>query len=278
MSSERQKEQKLQAEQNPQAAGLSLLYDSAVTAGWTEGMAHIVLSVLDGLPIASKPDVLEVGCGSGLVTRTLREYLTHANVVGLDLNPEALSVAAVYEPDAPQLLLGNLLSLPLADNSIDLLLALDSFDQVGIPLHEALNEAKRVLRSDGILIVRVSAYPWLLGAHDVTFGTGRRYDRDEVELALAATGLRVVRSTHANTLLAPPVVAMRMAQKWLDESKIEPGTEGDAAGNATDEVGGIYASTLANLVVGAALRTESELIRFVDAPFGLSLIVAAQKA
>jgi len=259
-----------QTNQNPQAAGLSLLYNSAVTAGWTEGMAHIVLSVLDSLPIASKPDVLEVGCGSGLVTRTLREYLSHATVIGLDLNAEALTVAAHYEAESPQLLRGNLLSLPFADNSFDLLLALDSFDQVGIPLHQALEEARRVLRSDGILILRVSAYPWLLGAHDVAFGTGRRYDRDEVELALAATGLCVVRSTHANTLLATPVIAMRMAQKWLGEDNDEQVTE--------ENVGGIYASSLANKVVGTALRTESELIRFVDAPFGLSLIVAAQKA
>lgn len=252
-----------------QAAGLPLLYASAVTAGWTQGMTRIVLAVLDGLPIAAKPDVLEVGCGSGTVVRSLRDHLPGATVTGLDLNPLALSAAAVYESSVPQLLRGNLLALPFAGASFDLLLALDSFDQVGIPLHQALTEARRVLRSDGILLVRVSAYPWLLGAHDVAFGTGRRYDRDEVELALASAGLQVVRTTHANSLLAPPVIAMRMAQKWFDD--------GAPIEEAEPSIGGIYASPLANQIVGLSLGAEAQVIRFVDAPFGLSLIVAAQK-
>lgn len=259
-------------ENHAQAALLPLLYDSEVTAGWTQGMARIVLSVLDGLPVAHKPDVLEVGCGSGTVVRTLREHLPRAQVYGLDLNPLALSIAAAHERAPAELLRGNLLELPFADRSFDLLLALDSFDQVGIPLHVALGEAVRVLRSDGLLLLRVSAYPWLLGAHDVAFNTGRRYDRDEVELAMAAAGLRVLRATHANMLLSPPVIAMRMAQKW-----IAAGADGEERAES-DSNTGIYASPLANRVVGVALAAEAQYIQFADAPFGLSLIVAAQKS
>lgn len=255
-----------------QAALLPLLYDSEVTAGWTQGMAQIVLSVLDGLPVAHKPDVLEVGCGSGTVVRTLREHLPQARVYGLDLNPLALSVAAAHETTPADLLRGNLLALPFADRSFDLLLALDSFDQVGIPLHVALGEAVRVLRSDGLLVLRVSAYPWLLGAHDVAFNTGRRYDRDEVELAMASVGLRVLRTTHANALLSPPVIAMRMAQKWL-----AAGADGEELVESESNTG-IYGSPLANKVVGAALAVEAQYIQVADAPFGLSLVVAAQKA
>lgn len=263
-------------ETDAQAALLPLLYDSAVTAGWTEGMARIVMSVLDTLPIPAKPDVLEVGCGGGTVVRTLRKHLAKATVVGLDLNPLALSVAAAHESGTPELMRGNLLTLPFADGSFDLLLALDSFDQVGISLTDALQEGKRVLRRDGILLLRVSAYPWLLGAHDVAFNTGRRYDRDEVELAMATVGLRVLRTTHANTLLAPPVIAMRMVQKWLSHSVDESGASN--ADKEADGKGGIYASSLANQAVGAALAAEAQLIKYADAPYGLSLIVAAQKA
>lgn len=251
------------------ATGLPLLYDSEITAGWTQGMARIVLSVLDALPLTSKPDVLELGCGSGAVVRTVRDYLHAASVAGLDLNPLALRVAAAQEDTPPRLLQGNLLQLPFAHNSFDLLLALDSFDQVGIPLHQALEEARRVLRTDGMLIMRVSAYPWLLGKHDAVFGTGRRYDRDEVELALAAAGLRVVRTTFANTLLAPPVIAMRMAHKWLGDHEVVEKSE--------SAIGDIYTSSVANRMVGMTLEIESRAIRLADFPFGLSLIVAAQK-
>lgn len=245
---------------------LPLLYDTETTGGWTHGMVAVVESMLGKLSLPPAAQVLEVGCGSGATVRALRRLFPGAHVTGLDLHPLALAHAAAQERAGdgsalPALVRGNLLHLPIAGESLDLLLALDSFDQSGVALEVALAEARRVLKPGGLLLLRVSAHAWLQGAHDIAFNTGRRYSRDEIKTALRSTGYEPLHLSYANSLLAPPVIAMRLAQSRLG------GGGGDS----------LYASPLANEVVRLALTLEAAWMRRASLPFGLSLLVVAQK-
>ena len=98
-----------------------------------------------------------------------------------------------------------------------LVVALDVLDQARIDPTKALAEIRRVLRPGGLLLLRVSAYPWLLGPHDRAFGTARRYSRFALAATLVYAGLEPVRLTYANSLLLPVAVAARLAQRrqWL---------------------------------------------------------------
>lgn len=240
---------------------LPLLYDTETTGGWTTGMTRVVLSMLNGLPLPQAPRVLEAGCGSGAFARALRARRPDALVAGLDLNALALGYATARSRPPFDLVRGNLLHLPVAAHSVDLVLALDSFDQVAIPLAGALEEARRALRAGGLLLLRVSAHPWLQGAHDVAFNTGRRYTRAEITAALERAGFRLRRITYANALLSPPVVALRLLEKLRPAPQGEPG---------------VYSSPLANRVVEAALSLEAAWLQRTDLPFGLSLIAVAE--
>lgn len=240
-----------------QAHLLPLLYELEADGGWAGGMAAVSMALLRGARLPPGARVLDVGCGGGAMLRALADA-GQGETIGVDLHPAALFGDATR---AAPVAGGDLHRLPFDDRCFDGLLALDSFDQEGVRLAEALGEARRVLRPGGALLLRVSAYPWLHGAHDAAFGTGKRYARRELLAAVNAAGFAVRRVTHANGLLAPPVIAWRLAQRGALHPQAER----------------LYASSAANRVLGAALRREARRLERRDLPFGLSLFVLAEK-
>jgi SAM-dependent methyltransferase len=182
-----------------------------------------------------------------------------ALVMGADLSTTALAYAQARSR-GERLLQVDVGDLPLAEESIGLITALDSFDQVGVDIDRTLREVRRVLRPGGLLLVRVSAHPWLWGPHDVAFNTGRRWRLGDLVRHVEAPGLTVLRTTYANSLLAPPIVGMRLLQK--------AGLL--AAESPAEEAGWSHA------LLRRALQLEAAWLQNHRFPFGISAFVLAQ--
>jgi hypothetical protein len=135
-------------------------------------------------------------------------------------------------------------------------------DQHGVHLPGALQEVGRVLSRDGVLLMRVSAFAWLYGPHDVAFGTGQRYTAGQLERTLSGAGLHVERVTYANSLLFVPGAVVRLLQK-----------SGLAAGMAGEMSGASPFSRLLSDV----LAVEARWLRRRSFPAGLSLYAIARK-
>lgn len=104
----------------------------------TDGMA-VISAVLD--PLAGKR-ILDVGCGTGVLARSLSAR--GARVTGVDPNEEALAVARQAVPTAAFYPVGAQ-KLPFANHSFDGAVFLNSLHHVPEPgMHEALREAARV--------------------------------------------------------------------------------------------------------------------------------------
>ena len=106
---------------------------------------------LDLLDIATGERVLDVGCGSGAVTREIaRRVGSRGLVVGLDPSPELLAVARELAQEAGlggrvEFREGDALRLPLSDWSFDVVLCVTVLSHV--PTGEAaIPELVRVLR------------------------------------------------------------------------------------------------------------------------------------
>lgn len=99
-------------------------------------------------------DVLDVACGTGVVTRAVADRLAgHGRVVGLDLNPTMLAVAARVRPDI-EWRQGDAEHLPYADGTFDLVTCQASLMFFPSPV-AALREMARVTRPDGAVVVLV---------------------------------------------------------------------------------------------------------------------------
>lgn len=222
-------------------------------------MLAVTAALLDGCTLPAGP-ILELGCGSGHLLAALQGQYPARDLYGADLHPVALAHAVTLHP-AAHLLQLHLARVPCADDCFSLVVAMDALDQQGVALDEALAESWRILRPGGILLMRVSAYPWLIGPHDAAFHTARRYLGRELAACLAMAQFGVLRLTYANTLLGGPAAALRLLQR-CGLAPFWPG---------------LYDAPGLNAALGWSLAGEARWLRRHDLPAGLSLYALARK-
>ena len=97
---------------------------------------------------ANNKALLEIGCGTGRMTSPLSDSIKHLTT--LDVNSEAVS-ATKNICTLVDCLVGSGQSLPFIDKSFDFILFAQSLHHQNAV--KALNEANRVLRDDGCIIV-----------------------------------------------------------------------------------------------------------------------------
>jgi len=224
-------------------------------------MRAITLALLDHSATGLGP-ILELGCGAGdLLAELAARHLTKP-VLGADINPLALSYASRLLLQPPTLTVADLQQLPFASASVGLVIALDAIDQSGVDPVAALCESWRVLQPQGLLLLRVSAHPWLRSAHDTAFNTGRRFTSAELTQMLCAVGFHPIRMTYANALLAPAIILVRLLQRW----QILPFRKDH------------YTAPLINRLLALSLQLEARWLQDHNLNFGVSLCVVAQKS
>jgi SAM-dependent methyltransferase len=130
------------------------------------GFMRALDSMLDGVDARR---ILEVGVGEGQVMTRVRERFPAAALVGVDLPDAALAEA--WQVESLPCLFGDATRLPFADDTFDLVLAIEVLEHVPSP-DRALRELARVCSST--LIASVPFEPiWRIGNM-----ARRRYLRD----------------------------------------------------------------------------------------------------
>jgi ubiquinone/menaquinone biosynthesis C-methylase UbiE len=103
-------------------------------------------------PIGPSDRILDLGCGTGIIARLLRERLGGgARITGLDVSPPMIAKARSLAPEL-EWHEGNAMALPFADHAFDVVLCQQMLQFVPSPA-AALREAKRVLAPGGRLLV-----------------------------------------------------------------------------------------------------------------------------
>jgi ubiquinone/menaquinone biosynthesis C-methylase UbiE len=110
-----------------------------------------IRSIIRGFGVVER--MLDVGCGDGSVAGALHAESYVRSAVGLDLLPERIEQARVAHP-ALEFVVGDGSTLPFADSSFDVVLAMTVFSSIEHREHRiaTLAEAERVLRPGGILV------------------------------------------------------------------------------------------------------------------------------
>ena len=245
---------------------LPLLFARGQTNGWEEGMQAVTAALLRRQSLPGGP-WLDVGCGNGAQVTALGRT-TGQTVWGIDRHPLALAHAVVRtaagpaaEISPPPFVAADLHHLPWPNGAVGLILALDTIDQVGVDIDAALVEIRRLLREDGLLLLRVSAHPWLRGPHDDAFNTGVRYSRRALMATVTAAGFEVLDCTYANGLLGLPAALLRLLQRF----------------NVAEFSPALYTNRGINRALRVALTLEARWLRGHGMPIGLSLYLCARK-
>jgi SAM-dependent methyltransferase len=226
---------------------------------WYAGMRRIALALLAPLLPPEKGPVrrvLDAGCGTGW---NLRELSRFGDAYGVDLSPLAVITTRRRGGRVAQ---GNLLALPFASSTFDLVTSFDVLYHAWVQDDaQAVRELTRVLKPGGVILVKAPALKILWGAHDEAVHSRHRYTRGELERLLAGAGLRLVRSTYANSLLFPVLLARRFLDRLLDR-------------HGSDVA---LLPPLLERLFGGLLSVEARLLGALDLPIGASVFAVARK-
>jgi SAM-dependent methyltransferase len=226
------------------------------THWWFLGRRAVILAEMARRLPAGGSRLAELGCGSGGMLEAIGRF---GAAVGVETDPalrahalaRGLDVRAGSLPEA----------VPLEAGAWDAVCLFDVLEHVDDEAG-AVAACRRLLAPRGRLFVTVPAYRWLWSRHDELLGHRRRYTARRLRGAVEAAGLAVERLTYFNTLLAPAVMAVRLARAALRR----PGHDLDRP------------APLVNRVLAACFAAEARLLRWVSPPFGISLLLVARRA
>jgi len=229
---------------------------------WYLGMERITCSLLErALPSAQAGrslKILDAGCGTGAVMKYLTKY---GEVTGFDFSAEALRFSE--KRGHTRLAQASVLEIPFARDLFDLIVSFDVICERGVHDAQALAEFARILKPGGLVMLRLPAYDWLRGKHDVATHIFHRYTRGEIGNKLQQAGLTPVRLSYANMFLFPIAVAKRLGERLF-----MPQQDGS---DLTLDPG------LLNGVLRSILAAEAPVVSSVGLPFGLTVAALARK-
>jgi SAM-dependent methyltransferase len=169
---------------------------------WFRGMRAILWPWLDHILIRfHEPRVAELGCGTGgFASHFTKRY--NLPVVAMDLEPLGLRYA--HELGLNQLVCGDIQAVPLASESMDLVLSLDVIIHLDRGKEDvALEEFCRVLKPGGVLLLRVAALDELHSRHSQYTWEKQRFTKARLQAALERAGFSIERIGYFNSLLLP---------------------------------------------------------------------------
>jgi SAM-dependent methyltransferase len=228
---------------------------------WFVGRRRIVLTVLDSfLPASWEPSgarILDLGCGTGTMLGHLRRF---GAVEGVEADERAVRFCHARGEDRVRLLDGP--TLPFRDGSFDLVTALDVLEHIEDD-RVTLRQVARVLRPGGTFLATVPAHPWMWGAQDEISHHFRRYTVRELEDRLVEADLHPDRLTYFNTILFPPICAIRLGRRlWKP------------AGEPRSDFG-MTKRGRANRVLARVFASEARWLERRDLWVGVSLLALA---
>jgi SAM-dependent methyltransferase len=226
---------------------------------WFVARRRLLESLVEEVASEKKtPRILDIGCGTGINFSVLSKF---GNTFSSDFSEEALGFCKSRGID--NLVRSYVESLPFVDSSFDLVTALDMLEHIDDDL-AGMDELMRVMADDGTLLITVPAYGFLWSEHDEALHHRRRYAASELRNKLTNSGFEVERITYYITFLFFPILFMRFAQS-LSKKSIHA---------KTSHV--ILPKWLNSLLI-SVLGLERVLLRWVNFPFGVSIVCLAKK-
>lgn len=238
----------------------SIMYEVEESHWWFVGRRRILKSfvarILADLQ-KTKPQILDIGCGTGANLEMLAEF---GEAQGVDVAAEAL--AFCHARGLVHVRQGAAEQLPYQNSQFDLVTALDVVEHLDDDLG-GLKEMRRVLHPEGRALIFVPAFMFLWGVQDDISNHRRRYTLNGIKEVLQSAGFELERATYANITFFFPILLGRMLMR---ATGFRPASENNLT------IGGL------NGVLGRLFGTEATFLRYLNFPFGVSIICVARRS
>ncbi len=208
---------------------------------WSKTKAKLILGLVEG----SK--VLDVGCGSGRLSKKLSEK--GCSVVAIDTDWKAVEIAK--KKGITAFVTG--INEWVTDEKFDCIILGDVLEHIEDD-ESAMRKIRSMLKPHGCIVVNVPSYQFLFSQHDVALGHKRRYSDHELRTKLEASGFKLEYFRHWNLLAFPVTVLIKVSKKDYPHEKVSN-------------------ITVLSMLLEKTLLLESKVNYF----FGISILCKARK-
>jgi SAM-dependent methyltransferase len=237
------------------------IFEVEATHWWYMARRRIIFDWLQRITTPhDTPQILDIGCGTGFNIVCLHQLGYH-QVSGLDFSPDALEYCRSRQVQV--LICGDAENLPISHGCYDTILVLDIIEHLKDD-RRALSEIFRALKPDGKLIIFVPAFQFLWSFQDEISHHQRRYSIREIREKILHSGFKLIKLTYVNSFLFPVVWFGRMILrtfpryfKITSENQMSP--------------------TWMNSFLYRIFLSELPLLRFMNFPFGVSILCVCEK-
>jgi len=220
---------------------------------WRAREAAVLREVQQLLVPHESNNILDVGCGDGLLFNRLAPY---GYVEGVELDPLTVS------PDGPwraRIHLGPFDESFEPERRYDLILMLDVLEHLPDPT-AALRHASRLLRPAGSLLMTVPAFPGLWTSHDDLNRHYVRYTKQTFGQLARDSAVRLARMRYLFHWTCPAKLALRWKEKLVSGEASPPGVP----------------PWLINSALTVLTRCEQATLSRLPMPFGSSLLAVGR--
>lgn len=212
-----------------------------------------------------EPSILEIGCSSGFLLKSMVAEFPEATIVGADVVREPLLKLAKQLPSVP-LMRFDLLKCPLPADSFDAVVMLNVLEHIEDDV-AALRQVYRLLKPGGVLILEVPAGPHLYDAYDKTLMHFRRYRLSELCAEFRSVGFAVVRSSYLGFIVYPAFAYVKRRNQ-----RARPSATSSAL------VASQASETSTSWALKTAMKLETRLRGLFRFPFGVRCLAVGKKA
>jgi SAM-dependent methyltransferase len=240
-------------------AEYEVMHSLELSHWWFRGRRRMLVDLLRDAagPQAGSLRILDYGCGTGGNTQA---YASLGRVVGIE--PDAAAVGLAGQRGGADYCRASGTQLPFGQGAFDAVVASDVLEHIADD-GAAISEIARVMTPGGAAVISVPAHQWLFSAHDAALHHFRRYSKAALRDVLERGGLKVRRLSYWNAALFPAICLQRLL------IRPRPGQElrSDARSSPW----------LINEALAALLMAEAAILRRASLPWGVSLVVVAER-
>jgi ubiquinone/menaquinone biosynthesis C-methylase UbiE len=234
------------------------LVDATESHWWFKATSRLLEQLLSDhlAELGPEATALDAAGGTGATSSWLSRRVT---TVLCDIEPVALRAAVDRYPQYLTAM-ADIKRLPFMDESFDVVMCVTALCHEMNPDPQVIvDEFARVAKPGARIVLLEPHHQWLWRGHDVLTHTGRRFNLPTLRALVRNAGLRVERSTGAQSFLVPAAAVAKLVDRGEPKSDV---------GRLETGLGGVFP---------ALASAERRLLRHVDLPTGLSAVVVASK-
>ncbi len=203
--------------------------------------------------------ILDAGCGTGMLAKRLNKL---GHIEAFDYSMEAIKLARKRGLRPKE---GSVEKIPFRKNSFDIVTCIDVLYHSKVRNDKkALSEIFRVLKNDGLLILRVQANKYLTSSHDIIIESARRYSKRDLIGKMIGAGFVPIKVSYMHMTLFPLACLKALADRTMKQK--------DKPDSSISKVPEIINNPLKFL-----LGIENKLLLVTNLPFGVGIIAVGKK-